>query len=90
MEKNQRSVDKTAETQVLYTLNVSGILLYLRHSFSYIFFNPLFSEKQPFTYVSGLFIFQELVYDSLWLFVYNQIFLRSYHHEYFSKVYPIL
>lgn len=56
-------------------LNGVGILVYLRHSFSYIFFNPLFSEKQPLILLSGLFIFQKLVYDSLWLFVYNQIFL---------------
>ena len=55
-------------------LNASQILLYLKHSFSYIFFNPLFSEKQPLILLSGLFIFQKLVYDRLWLFVYNQIF----------------
>ena len=35
---------------------------------------PLFSEKQPLILLSGLFIFQKLVYDRLWLFVYNQIF----------------
>ena len=59
---------------MLYILNASQILLYLKHSFSYIFFNPLFSEKQPLILLSGLFIFQKLVYDRLWLFVYNQIF----------------
>ena len=37
-------------------LNDDEILIYLRHSFSYIFFNPLFSEKQPLTrFVGGLF-----------------------------------
>ena len=62
------------ELFILCILNEDGILLYLKHSFSYIFFNPLFSEKQPLILLSGLFIFQKLVYDRLWLFVYNQIF----------------
>ena len=33
------------ELFILCILNKGRILLYLRHSFSYIFFNPLFSEK---------------------------------------------
>ena len=33
------------ELFILYTLNRFRILVYLRHSFSYIFFNPLFSKK---------------------------------------------
>ena len=33
------------ELFILYILNAFGILVYLRHSFSYIFFNPLFSKK---------------------------------------------
>ena len=33
------------ELFILYTLNETKILLYLKHSFSYIFFNPLFSKK---------------------------------------------
>ncbi|WP_287801066.1 hypothetical protein, partial [Anaerostipes sp.] len=45
------------ELFILCILNEDEILIYLKHSFSYIFFNPLFSEKQPLTrFVSGLFI----------------------------------
>ena len=33
------------ELFILYTLNQLRILVYLKHSFSYIFFNPLFSKK---------------------------------------------